>query len=112
MRKLVNKLLARPAIPISLGKDGVHLSFTLYELPAFDTYHLEINKSQAPEGTPPLWRQSVLRQKGDAFYLGLNPGFLTPGDYEFRLYGEADARNELLATYTIRFHEDRAQGSS
>lgn len=92
---------AEPPVRIRLGEVGAHLTLTLYSLADFDRYRLAVHSAKEPPNAAPRWTGSITRQPGDAFEIGLPPGFLESGEYVFRVYGVGH-EDTLLASYTLR----------
>jgi len=92
-----------PSIRISLVEGGAHLTLALFDRREYEGYRLEIGAAGSPDDAEPLWStRNLIRRADNAFELSLSAAFLPPGEYVFRLFGVSD-RDELLATYSVRF---------
>ena len=66
--------------------------------PAFTTFRLELT-----DGSRTLWSSPALaRPADDTFRIDMRRAFLAPGKYQVVVYGVNDARQERLASYSLR----------
>ncbi len=91
-----------PVTTLRPGGDAYVLVPALIDQRSFDGYRVEILDAAA---NPPrsLWSMSGLRRRADdTFVIRIPRAFLGAGKYQVVLYGVNGAREERLASYTVR----------
>lgn len=95
-----NRGAADPFTDISAGGESLLLPLMLVNQPSFSEYRLELVDAASRRS---LWKSAVLpRGDHDTASVVVPRTFLTPGRYRIVLYGVAGAREEQMATYSIR----------
>ena len=96
------------ALQLKLAKDVAHVGFNRLltdpeltgNLPQTSADDFRVDVTDA-HSTEVLWR-AAFHRRGDIFGIRIPRGALAPGNYQIQLFGINGAREEKLATYTLR----------
>jgi hypothetical protein len=95
-----------PSVAAPTGKAFVKIELATEEI--YPSYSVEVETADRGR----IWTQSALaRQTNGVIDLWLPGELITPGSYEFLLYGNRDGKRELLGSYPCRFVAAKPAGS-